>query len=215
MVSVREAMMPNKKISRNDPCPCGSGKKFKHCCLGKDIDWQVRQAPAARKPLPAVSPRHSAPPDFASLGLYRVVDTRLKEIAAASPSPASWKELVGRLADTTPNEERMQTYRTIREAGVLPADAAWFIIGHAIQWMPPAVPVAPDAPDDVDEVEGDEVLDRHTLDLLRRYGADDMAELYVTNRLEYDRRHERGRQFFFGPPDEMLAQRLREKGIIE
>jgi len=21
-----------KKISRNDPCPCGSGKKFKHCC---------------------------------------------------------------------------------------------------------------------------------------------------------------------------------------
>jgi|GEM_PF-3911910 len=22
----------NKKIGRNDPCPCGSGKKFKHCC---------------------------------------------------------------------------------------------------------------------------------------------------------------------------------------
>ncbi|MDR3184029.1 MAG: SEC-C domain-containing protein, partial [Prevotellaceae bacterium] len=21
-----------KKTSRNDPCPCGSGKKFKHCC---------------------------------------------------------------------------------------------------------------------------------------------------------------------------------------
>lgn len=23
------------KISRNDPCPCGSGKKYKHCCLKK------------------------------------------------------------------------------------------------------------------------------------------------------------------------------------
>jgi SEC-C motif-containing protein len=23
------------KVGRNDPCPCGSGKKFKHCCLGK------------------------------------------------------------------------------------------------------------------------------------------------------------------------------------
>jgi len=23
------------KIGRNDPCPCGSGKKFKQCCLGK------------------------------------------------------------------------------------------------------------------------------------------------------------------------------------
>ncbi|MCF8070712.1 MAG: SEC-C domain-containing protein [Desulfobacterales bacterium] len=21
-----------KKVGRNDPCPCGSGKKFKHCC---------------------------------------------------------------------------------------------------------------------------------------------------------------------------------------
>jgi len=24
------------KIGRNDPCPCGSGKKHKHCCLEKD-----------------------------------------------------------------------------------------------------------------------------------------------------------------------------------
>ena len=24
------------KVGRNDPCPCGSGKKFKHCCLEKD-----------------------------------------------------------------------------------------------------------------------------------------------------------------------------------
>ena len=25
-----------KKIGRNDPCPCGSGKKYKKCCLAKD-----------------------------------------------------------------------------------------------------------------------------------------------------------------------------------
>jgi len=23
------------KVGRNDPCPCGSGKKFKHCCIDK------------------------------------------------------------------------------------------------------------------------------------------------------------------------------------
>ena len=23
----------HKKIGRNDPCPCGSGKKYKNCCL--------------------------------------------------------------------------------------------------------------------------------------------------------------------------------------
>jgi SEC-C motif-containing protein len=24
---------PSEKIGRNDPCPCGSGKKYKNCCL--------------------------------------------------------------------------------------------------------------------------------------------------------------------------------------
>jgi uncharacterized protein YecA (UPF0149 family) len=23
---------PPEKVGRNDPCPCGSGKKFKKCC---------------------------------------------------------------------------------------------------------------------------------------------------------------------------------------
>lgn len=25
--------LANGKVGRNDPCPCGSGKKFKRCCL--------------------------------------------------------------------------------------------------------------------------------------------------------------------------------------
>jgi hypothetical protein len=28
----------SKKIGRNDPCPCGSGKKYKYCCLSKCLD---------------------------------------------------------------------------------------------------------------------------------------------------------------------------------
>jgi tetratricopeptide (TPR) repeat protein len=29
--------LPKKmKIGRNDPCPCGSGKKYKKCCLSKE-----------------------------------------------------------------------------------------------------------------------------------------------------------------------------------
>jgi SEC-C motif-containing protein len=26
---------PLRELGRNDPCPCGSGKKYKKCCLGK------------------------------------------------------------------------------------------------------------------------------------------------------------------------------------
>ncbi|MGZ3337755.1 MAG: SEC-C metal-binding domain-containing protein [Isosphaeraceae bacterium] len=30
--------MSKKRISRNAPCPCGSGKKYKNCCYGKGFD---------------------------------------------------------------------------------------------------------------------------------------------------------------------------------
>lgn len=31
----------NRKTGRNDPCPCGSGKKFKKCCLKKHIGKSI------------------------------------------------------------------------------------------------------------------------------------------------------------------------------
>jgi Mlc titration factor MtfA (ptsG expression regulator) len=33
---------PRRRLGRNSPCPCGSGKKYKHCCLAA-----ARTAPAA------------------------------------------------------------------------------------------------------------------------------------------------------------------------
>ena len=30
-----------KKIGPNDPCPCGSGKKYKKCCMRKDLDSEM------------------------------------------------------------------------------------------------------------------------------------------------------------------------------
>ena len=36
--TVSSAVAPKiklKKVGRNDPCPCGSGKKYKKCCGGK------------------------------------------------------------------------------------------------------------------------------------------------------------------------------------
>ena len=34
------------KIGRNDPCPCGSGQKYKKCCQGK-VDFKPVTGPAA------------------------------------------------------------------------------------------------------------------------------------------------------------------------
>ena len=33
----REPVKKKIKVGRNDPCPCGSGKKYKNCCLDKDM----------------------------------------------------------------------------------------------------------------------------------------------------------------------------------
>lgn len=47
--------MGSSRVSRNDPCPCGSGKKYKPCCLAKDL------AAAARQPLPTLTDLHGRP----------------------------------------------------------------------------------------------------------------------------------------------------------
>ena len=52
---------------RNDPCPCGSGRKYKQCCLEKD-EAALREAlakAAALSPEPAPdvpAPRAARPP---------------------------------------------------------------------------------------------------------------------------------------------------------
>jgi len=30
--------VPKQKVGRNDPCPCGSGKKYKKCCINKETN---------------------------------------------------------------------------------------------------------------------------------------------------------------------------------
>src|SRR5437763_8595831 len=97
--------------------------------------------------------------------------------------------------------ERLETYQLARQARVLPEEAAGFLFGHAGQMLP--------GESGVDD------LDRNTLTLLRRYGQDDLADLFGGDRLGFDRLYERGRQFFHGPPDEEFAVRLRERGIID
>src|SRR5262245_62186854 len=42
--------MPHKKLSRNAPCPCGSGKKYKHCCYGKGVEDDLGLGAGRRQP---------------------------------------------------------------------------------------------------------------------------------------------------------------------
>ncbi len=55
--------LPGKTVGRNDPCPCGSGKKYKHCCLEKDeaLAREARAKADAEAPLPAHDAAKPAP----------------------------------------------------------------------------------------------------------------------------------------------------------
>jgi len=38
-----------EKVERNAPCPCGSGKKYKNCCMRKDSQQQTVPPMGKRK----------------------------------------------------------------------------------------------------------------------------------------------------------------------
>lgn len=78
------------KTGRNQPCPCGSGKKYKTCCLRKDEDAQ-RQAERAAAPPPGRMAKISEQDDGLDLldsRSNRVIDLidegRLDEAEAAA-----------------------------------------------------------------------------------------------------------------------------------
>lgn len=48
--------MPTPEPSRNAPCPCGSGRRFKHCCGVAPAPAPAPAAPAERPPPAAVEP---------------------------------------------------------------------------------------------------------------------------------------------------------------
>jgi hypothetical protein len=48
---------PQRKVGRNDPCPCGSGKKFKKCCLNSAADSLSDAAPPWESVAPSIRDR--------------------------------------------------------------------------------------------------------------------------------------------------------------
>ena len=73
--------MDRNRVSRNDPCPCGSGKKYKHCCLPKEV--AARQT----RPSPTITDLHGKPkkrPEYpiGTVALYGPDDKTTTKIAA-------------------------------------------------------------------------------------------------------------------------------------
>ena len=65
-------------VGRNDPCPCGSGKKYKKCCLAAEREGTAAQfASAVRRGLDWLVERHPLAVEAAMAELYARFDRRI------------------------------------------------------------------------------------------------------------------------------------------
>src|SRR6266851_9087120 len=129
-----------------------------------------------------------------------------------------------------PAEDRLAATRVVRDLGVLPPDAILYLLAQ------PLLDLASDhlmrdrdlttryeerfEVEDSDEwsaamAEYNHEADAITAALFRAQGEPGLARLYLAHRRAFDRRLERGRQHFFGPPSGAHAAYLRSEGIID
>lgn len=112
--------MSTAKTGRNDPCPCGSGKKYKQCCLQKDE--AARKPPPAPPPAPRPAPRppaKAAPPP--------APPEPPEPPREPTPEERWWGELGAQIEDAKDADEASAIVRRAIEEGPQPPDGAWLM----------------------------------------------------------------------------------------
>ena len=80
-----------KKISRNHPCPCGSGRKYKHCCLLRDDSG----APSRRYDSAQAAPLIRIAREHHQAGRLGEAEAGYRQILAAEPNHPEALHLLG------------------------------------------------------------------------------------------------------------------------
>jgi hypothetical protein len=159
---------------------------------------------------------------------YATIDAKLATVLESLPEPPSWFPRLQSLDGRSSDEERLEVYQAIRDSGIIPENAGFYLVSlpvdeiserHAeialvdLETRLRAIEAAHglgedeswetgEAPDEYDDIleQYEQASDEIFAGLLLAHGEEEIAELFRTDRAEYDRRHDEGRQFFF-PPD--------------
>jgi hypothetical protein len=100
--------MARKKLSRNAPCPCGSGKKYKHCCYGKGFDYEQDDDGTLLKSIP-ISPEMAE--------LFEAQRQKFIQKFGREPGPGD------KVFFDMPHPEQLEhlTVQAMKQAGIDPA----------------------------------------------------------------------------------------------
>ena len=161
--------------------------------------------------------------------LHIAINAKLASAVADMASPPAWYQAWQALRPASTEEQRLQAYQAIRDSGVLPPEAGFYLVAWQIDAMTSLL--AEEALRDLDEKlsaiqaayaleEGDfwpadeapeeyEQLHRQYMrawdklvgEQLERHGEDEMARLFRTDPDGFEERNQMGRQHFHGPDD--------------
>jgi hypothetical protein len=101
--------MQRSSVGRNDPCPCGSGRKYKRCCLAED----ERRAAKERAPVP--DPGDEAPASVLPADIHQLTGL-MQELARKSSSKEDRADFEKLLAQTRPVLDYMERQPAIEAA---------------------------------------------------------------------------------------------------
>ncbi len=97
--------MIESKLGKKDPCPCGSGKKYKRCCLEKD---EAAGKSQLRAPQAARSPNAPAPPQT------RTPSTSQEEL---TPDEKWWQDFAERCEEAKSGADALELLRLASAEG--------------------------------------------------------------------------------------------------
>lgn len=82
--------MNSSRVGRNDPCPCGSGKKYKNCCISKEATAQV-ESPSLNQVMEEAIQLHQA-------GRLPQAEARYHHVLRMTPNHPDALALLGAIA---------------------------------------------------------------------------------------------------------------------
>jgi hypothetical protein len=118
---------------------------------------------------------------------YEEIDALLLKVGRELPRQPNWYPRLARLNRSATAESRLPIYQAVRDDGCLPEDAGFFLVSYTVE--------------DISLEMDRQNIKRHYLKRLVAHGEREIADLFKRHHDEFRHRQEKGRRFFFDPPE--------------